>query len=131
MEQFQDNEKLFRAVRPPKKSRFYWSKDGKRISSLAFKNRPGESYVSVVRQADRESEDCIKIIQSFLEGSVVSVTYSQCCDSQIKVIAKPTNDNKYHCGLINGEINAESSLLTDIQCQNLADMAVFEFKDFE
>lgn len=131
MKEFQDNEKLFRAVRPPKKNSFYWSKDGKRISSLAFRNRPGEDYVSVIRQADRKTEDCITSIRSFLEGSIVSVTYSQCCNSQIKVITKPTNDNKYHCGLINGETDAPNTLLTDIQCQNLADWASFEFKDFE
>ena len=128
MEQFYNDEKLFRAARP---SKFFISKNGQRLSPTAFKNRPKEAYVSVSRQSDRDIEDCVKSIRSIpLEGAIVSVTYSQCKEIQVAVASHPSENNPYHCGLINGKEDVESSLLTDIQCQNLADMAIIEFKDF-
>ncbi len=128
MKQFRDDEKLFRAARP---SKFFISKNGQRLSSVAFKNRPKEEYVSVTRQSDRTVEECVSCIRNIpLEGAIVSVTYLQCQEIQVEVIPYPSEKNPYHCGLINGEENAESSLLTDIQCQDLADAAVIEFKDF-
>jgi hypothetical protein len=131
MEGFKNNEKLYRAVKPPHKNKLFWTKDGKRITPLAFKNRPHEEYVSVNRQADRLDTECIQEMKKKLEGSIVSVTYSECRKSEINVIPKPSSNNIYHCGLFNGEADAQNSLLTDIQCQNLADMAIFEYKDFE
>ena len=128
MEPFHNDEKLFRAARP---SKFFISKNGQRLSSTAFKNRPKEAYVSVSRQSDRAIEECVNNMRSIpLEGAIVSVTYSQCQEIQVDVIPCPNEKNPYHCGLINGKENDESSLLTDIQCQNLADMAIIEFKDF-
>lgn len=131
MEGFKENEKLYRAIRPPRKNKLFWTKDGKRITPLAFKNRPGEEYVSVSRQAGRLDIDCIQDMKKKLEGSIVSVKYSECCESKIKVIPKSSPGNRYHCGLFNDEADAQNSLLTDIQCQNLADMAIFEYEDFE
>lgn len=128
MELFHNDEKMFRAARP---SKFFISKNGQRLSSIAFKNRPKEAYVSVSRQGNRTTESCINNIRDIpLEGAIVSVTYSQCQEIQVGVIPHPNEKNPYHCGLINGEENVESSLLTDIQCQNLADVAIIEFKDF-
>lgn len=135
MEEFKNDEKLFRSIRPPHKNKFYWTKDRTRITPLAFKNRTirgkVEEYVSVNRQADRLEEECVQDMKNKLEGSIVSVTYLNCRESQINVIPKPSSTDKYHCGLFNGETDAPNSLLNDIQCQNLADMAIFEYKEFE
>lgn len=129
---FKNDEKLFRAVRHPNQKPNFWSKDGKRISGLAFKNRylhdgSIERGVSVERQNDRNTETCIKSVQTKLEGAVVSIKYSDCTSIKIKV--EQTCKDSLHCELINNSGN-NCTYLTNFQCQKLADMAFIETLDF-
>ena len=130
MKAFEKTEKLYRAVLPPNRNRYFWSKDGSRLSSVAFRNRKNEEYVSVDRQSSRTNEECVGDMRNRLQGAVVSVTCEQCWSSEIRIDEHPSPSNPMHCGLVNGLPEAQTTLLTDIQCQDLADYAVFEFKDF-
>lgn len=129
---FKDDEKLFRAVRHPNQKPNFCSKDGKRISELAFKNRrlhdgSIERGVSVERQNNRNTETCIRSIQTQLEGAVVSVKYSECTNIQINV--EQTCKDSLHCELINTS-RSNCTYLTRFQRQKLADMAFIETTDF-
>lgn len=130
MEVFEETEKLYRAVLPPSRNKYLWTKDGSRLSSIAFRNRKNEVYVSVDRQSSRSNEECIEDIQSRLQGAIVSVTCKRCWDSSIKIIPHPNKRDPWHCGLINDLPGSATTELSDIQCQNLADFASIEFKDF-
>ena len=130
MEMFEETEKLYRAVLPPRRNKYLWTKDGSRLSSIAFRNRKNEDYVSVDRQSSRTNEECIEDILGRLQGAIVSVTCKRCWDSSIKIKPYPNKANPWHCGLINNSPNCATTVLSDIQCQDLADFATIEFKDF-
>lgn len=115
---FKLNEKLLRAVRKDN----FLKKDG-RLSSVAFRTRPKETGTSVYRQAGRSLEKSIQDIPKNLKGIMVSVTYQQCVESNIKVTE--TNFETHHCDLTNRD-DSHSTALTNAQCQNLADYAVIE-----
>lgn len=125
MSNFSDSEKLYRAVRPQSR---YWTKDGTRLSSVAFRNRSTDDYLSVDRQDGRRNDDCIEAMRKRLKGAVVSVKYAQCLDLKIEVIPYPSDNNPWHCGLVNNADEGDSRL-SQFQCQNLADFAVIEFKE--
>ncbi len=124
MSSFSENEKLYRAVRPLE---HFWTKDGTRLSSAAFRTRKGESYLSVDRQDGRANDECIKAMRKKLEGAIVSVTYEQCTSSQIKIEPHPSTHNPWHCGLVNG-LDENNPRLSKLQSQNLADYALIEYK---
>ena len=121
---FKANEKLFRAVRDKPK---FWKKDGS-LSSLAFKTRTEikEKGTSVFRQDGRTLEESLNSITKILEGSIVSVTYSECQEVDISV--EETDPKTFHYELKNAKHTDEYTGLTDLQSQYLADKAIIEKK---
>ena len=115
---FDEEEKLFRAVRPVCNGKIF-IENGK-ISSAAFKDKKG---LSVDRQGYREINDCLKTMKQKFEGIIVSVLVNQCNKLQIKICYCPSKNNEYHTELHQSD---DERLLSDIQAYCLAKLAVIE-----
>lgn len=120
MDEFNDDEKLYRAVYPASRAKRLWQKNGK-ISSAAFKDPRG---CSVERARKRINEDVIKSVKEKLEGCVVSVTVLKCKEVDACVKYKPTKKNDYHSEIHKSMIEIE---LTDGQAVKLSRQATMEY----
>ena len=110
------NELLFRAVRPS--DAFWKDKEAKKLSSAAFKDK---NVLSVDRKGDRTTEAAIENAKEKFEGTIISVTVGNCKEKEAIVTICPTDDNEYHCEIIN---SIEKKLLTKSQAKHLAACAV-------
>lgn len=120
MTKFKINERLLRGVRNWPN---LWKKDGS-VSPVAFRTRKTETGTSVYRQGARTIAQSVQNTAANLEGAIVSVTYDQCVNADIRVTE--TNETTYHCELTNSLVANGVTALTNYQCQVLADAAVIE-----
>ena len=89
---FENDEKLFRAVYPPEIAKMYWKTKGE-LSSAAFADKRG---LSVDRGADRSDSDAVSCMLSRLMGYIVSVSVGICRDAEAEVYFMPSKSNPYH-----------------------------------
>lgn len=115
---FTDDEKLFRAVRPWK---IYWSRKTNRPAAAAFKAK--DQGLSVERGYHRNDATVVAEMQNHFEGHIVSVLVGQCKDADAIVVHKPTERSEYH-----SEIHKDNEIevLDDEQCMLLSFAAVVE-----
>jgi len=115
-EQFDENEKVYRAVYPPEIMPLFWKENGE-ISSAVFKDKKG---LSVERAGDRIEDEVINDMRLFFYGAIISIVVIDCslCGAVVKYL--PTKRSIYH-----SEIHGEKDriLLSQSQCKYLAKMA--------
>lgn len=114
---FTDDEKLFRAVRPWDR---YWSKKTNRPSTAAFKDKAG---LSVERGYDRDDAKVVAEMQKHLEGRIISVSVRKCKEAKALVVHKPTHSSIYHSEI---HKDTRTEMLDDEQCLALALAAIVE-----
>lgn len=121
-ETFEDDEKLFRAVLPPRVRPDFW-KSKKRISSAALKTKIG---LSADRAGGRQSCCALECIKGRMkiEGGVISLTFIQCCTVDSYVHYSPSHINIYHTDILGSNT---SIMLSDKQAKILARNASVEF----
>ena len=115
-EQFDSDERLYRAVYPPEIMPMFWKENGE-ISSAVFKDKKG---VSVERAGNREEKIVIKEMHFFFDGTIISILAKDCfaCGAVLKYL--PTKRSQYHSEIHGGE---ERILLSQSQCKHLAKRA--------
>lgn len=114
-ENFSEDEKLYRAVRPWD---IFWKTNGK-LSSAAFKDKNG---LSVERGDHREDSDVVdNMRKNQFEGKIVSLNVQQCYSVNALVKYLPSRKNIYHSEIHKDE---NTRLLSDSQCRNLVKMAI-------
>lgn len=92
-DKFDDNESLLRAVFPPSRKSFFWSKDG-RLSSAALKDKKG---MSVDRTGERSMEDSVDfMLNNNFEGFIVAFGVPLCKAIDAYLVYAPTKNNKFH-----------------------------------
>lgn len=116
-DQFDEREKLYRAVYPPEIMPLFWKENGE-ISSAVFKDKKG---LSVERAGDRLEDNVISDMCLFFTGSIISILVSDCiaCKAILKYL--PTRRSKYHSEIHGAE---NRILLSQSQCKYLAKRAI-------
>lgn len=115
---FTDDEKLFRAVRP---WNMYWSKKTNRPSTAAFKTK--NEGLSVERGYHRNDAAVVAEMQNNFEGHIISVSVGQCKKCDALVVHKPTSRSIYHSEI---HKDNETEILNDAQCLKLSFAAIVE-----
>lgn len=115
---FTDDEKLFRAVRPWK---IFWSKKTNRPAAAAFKEK--SQGLSVERGYHRNDATVVAEMQTFFDGHIVSVLVGQCKKADALVVHKPTERSDYHSEI---HKDNQTEVLDDEQCMLLSFAAVVE-----
>ncbi len=114
-DKFDDNESLLRAVFPPSRKSFFWSKDGRRLSSAALKDKKG---LSVDRTCERSIEDSVDfMLNNNFEGYIVAFGVPLCKTINAYLVYAPTKTNKFHSE-IHG--STKNKVLSDKQALFLA-----------
>ncbi len=115
-EQFEFNEKLYRAVYPPDIMPMFWKENGA-ISSAVFKDKKG---LSVERAGNRDEKTIIANMREYFYGTIISVMAHDCyaCDAVLKYL--PTWRSTYHSE-IHG--SADRAILSQSQCKYLSEVA--------
>jgi hypothetical protein len=115
-EQFEVNEKLFRAVYPPEIMPLFWKENGE-ISSAVFKDKKG---LSVERAGDRDELSIISGMRKFFYGMIIFVMVHDCeaCRAGLKYL--PTKRSLFHSEIHGSE---DRVLLSQSQCKYLARVA--------
>lgn len=112
---FRRDEKLFRAVLPRS---MFWKEDGSAASS-AFKTSE-EDGLSTDRDGGRPCAECVRALAESRKGSIVSVDYAHCQETEAYVVYDPITgegENIYHT-LIRRSV--EKSTLSNKQAKDLA-----------
>ena len=115
---FTDNEKLYRAVRPWDR---LWSKRTNRPAAAAFKVK--NQGLSVERGYHRNDATVVADMKKQFEGRIVSVLVEQCKAADALVLHKPTERSIYHSEIHKDE---KTEVLDDEQCMLLSLSAVVE-----
>ena len=115
-EQFEVNEKLFRAVYPPEIRPLFWKENGE-VSSAVFKDKKG---LSVERAGNRDELTIVDSMRRFFYGVIISVRTQDCwvCRAVLKYL--PTKRSLYHSEIHGSE---DRVLLSQSQCKYLARIA--------
>ena len=115
-EQFEEYEKLYRAVYPPEIMPMFWKENGE-VSSAVFKDKNG---LSVEREGNRNERSVVAYMRTFFQGLIISVTAHDCeaCGAVLKYL--PTRRSRYHSEIHGSE---ERVLLSQSQCKHLAKAA--------
>lgn len=114
--QFNDEEKLYRAVYPYS---MFWKENGK-VSSAAFLSKKGGC--SVDRGNYRDDEAVVQDMKARnFQGSIISITVKNCRETEAEIVYTPSKNNKYHSEIYK---NQEKELLTAKQRKHLANSAV-------
>lgn len=116
---FNGNEKLFRAVFPREMKSMFWRSD-KKISSAALEDTRG---LSVDRAGGREDREAIDVMRAKFIGHIVSVTCAQCTAVGAIVKHCPNKKNRFHSE-IHG--SATETVLDLDQREELAEVAILE-----
>lgn len=103
-ENFKECELLLRAVYPENKKPDFW-KNG-RLSSAALKDKRG---LSVTRTYDRALVDSINWMKQNFQGSIISISVSDCCLVKASIKYRPSKSNKYHSEIHKNETEVELS----------------------
>ena len=112
-EQFETDERLFRAVYPPDIMPMFWKENGE-ISSAAFKDKNG---LSVERAGGRSEENIVSNMRLFFYGTIISISMSDCNSWNAVVKYLPTKRSVDHSE-IHG--SGDRVLLSQSQCKYLA-----------
>ena len=115
-EQFELNERLFRAVYPPEIMPMFWKENGK-ISSAVFKDKNG---LSVERAGGRTDDIVMNYMISFFYGTVIGIYVKECVDCGAVVRYLPTKRSRFHSEIHGSE---DRKLLNQSQCKYLAEKA--------
>lgn len=115
-EQFEVNEKLFRAVYPSEIMPLFWKENGE-VSSAVFKDKKG---LSVERAGNRDELTIVDSMRRFFYGVIISVRTQDCwaCRAVLKYL--PTKRSIYHSEIHGSE---DRVLLSQSQCKYLARVA--------
>ncbi len=114
-EHFDNNEKLYRAVKP---EGIYHKEDGS-LSSAAFKSSNG---CSVDRGDGRSDNEAAEFMQANLSGDVYKISVDNCLEKSIYINYEPIEGiNPYHCGLYRNDGLNE---MTQSQCRFLSRVAI-------
>ena len=116
IEQFEEFERLYRAVYPPEIMSMFWKENGE-ISSAAFKDKRG---LSVERAGDREENEVISDMHLYFYGIIVSVLTRDCLECKAIIKYLPSKRSTYHSEIHGGE---NRILLSQSQCKHLAKRA--------
>ena len=122
---FDRNEKLYRAVYPPEVVDMFWKRDGS-VSSAAFADARG---LSVDRGDYRNDDDVVRDMNSRFRGSIIRVYAKNCMDTGAVLRYLPTRKNIYHTEIHGSEQNP---LLSRSQRRFLACRAVIvnQYREF-
>ncbi len=115
-EQFDELEKLYRAVYPPEIMPMFWKENGE-ISSAAFKDKKG---LSVERAGHREDKEVLANMRMYFYGLIISILASDCtaCGAVLRYL--PSGRSIYHSEIHGSK---ERKLLSQSQCKYLAKTA--------
>lgn len=114
-EHFDNNEKLYRAVKP---EGIYHKDDGS-LSSAAFKSSNG---CSVDRADGRSDVEAAKFMLASLSGDIYRIGVDNCLEKDIYVKYEPIEGiNPYHSGLYRNEGLND---MTNSQCKFLSRVAI-------
>ncbi len=104
-EQFEVNEKLFRAVYPPEIMPLFWKENGE-VSSAVFKDKKG---LSVERAGNRDELTIVDSMRRFFYGVIVSVRTQDCwaCRAVLEV---PSYKEK-HISFRNSRFRGQSTVI--------------------
>ena len=116
-EEFDLNEKLYRAVYPPEIKNLFWKTDGS-LSSAAFADPKG---LSVDRGNHRPDIEVANDMQKRFSGLIVYIFVHNCHETNALIKYLPSKHNIYHCE-IHG--NSDSALLSKSQRRYLASKAI-------
>ena len=116
-EQFDEHERLYRAVYPPEIMPMFWKENGQ-ISSAVFKDKKG---LSVERSGDRIEETVIGDMRLFFYGTIISVLVSNCTECKAVLKYLPSKRSRYHSEIHGAE---DRILLSQSQCKYLAKRAM-------
>ena len=117
---FQINEKLYRAVYPSEIMEMYWKKDGS-ISSAALADPKG---LSVDRGYFRTDTAVVSEMRKKFTGNIIFLYVKHCLDIGAIVKYLPSKNNPYHCEIHRSE---EKILLSKSQRHFLANKAVLVY----
>lgn len=109
---FESEEKLYRAVFPPEKREMFWKSNGQ-LSSAAFYDPKG---LSVDRGNYRSDDEVVNDMSRRFVGRIIAVSVGQCRCVDAKVKYKPTS-NIFHTEIHGSD---ESLVLDKIQRKHLA-----------
>lgn len=116
VDEFNNDEKLYRAVYPPEINDLFWKKDGS-LTSAAFRDKRG---LSVERGFYREDEQVVRAMSNYFSGIVAVVTVRDCRDVNALVLYLPTGRSKYHSEIHGSK---ERIVLSSSQRKHLASMS--------
>ncbi len=117
-QEFFSHEYLLRAVFPPWKRPKLWKKDGRTLTSAAFKDSRGGT--SVDRTSDRSMEESVEYILGHLEGAIVSVSVPECRSIPTHIEYCPSVNNIFHSEI---RKSVKEEILDDLQAKKLSDSA--------
>ena len=111
----EEGERLFRAVWD-----WFWKKDG----TLAFSAFQDKNGLSVDREDDRPTDECIGLMKKHgLKGSAVSVTVRDCREIAAHIHDCRSTSNIYHFEI---HSSVDEVMLTEDQALYLSQVAIFE-----
>jgi len=116
-EQFDEYERLYRAVYPPEIMPMFWKENGQ-ISSAIFKDKKG---LSVELLGDRTEGVVIRDMHYFFYGTIISVLVKNCTECKAVLKYLPSKRSRYHSEIHGAE---DRILLSQSQCKHLAQNAI-------
>ena len=115
-EQFDECERLYRAVYPPDIMPLFWKENGE-ISSAVFKDKKG---LSVERDGGRSDGEVINNMRLYFYGSIISVLVRDCDSCKAVLRYLPTRRSEYHSEIHGSD---DRAILSQSQCKYLARVA--------